>query len=336
MSLLFLGLNPRYQWFNWLPKSVNVMYSAAGFWRNAEKAWRINNGWLPMIGLKWLDCGGFTLLNKYGDYPFSVGNYMNLVARLKPHWYATMDFPCEPDISRSLGLKTNEERIQATVENAKQILDDQAMLPGPIPVPVIQGYTLDEYLYCLDLHKEAGTIRPYMAVGSMCRRISTKELNHLIPAIYDRAGEYGAQRLHYFGLKLSPDLIPLEQFIFSRDSAVIYDTYDSELRDKRDGRRWPRGQEEKREAVESFLKAASEMGLSYRGALMTTDSEKAYAIKLANYETEVFPHIAEWRGYKTVSAWLSACLETSLNYEFDSFFDANPDWNMVAVHKEVE
>lgn len=330
MSLLFLGLNPRYQWFKWLPRSTNIMYSAAGFWRDDEKDWRINNGWLHIAGLKWLDCGGYMLLNKYDDYPFSTGSYMNFVARLKPHWYATMDYPCEPD------PVANVEKIRGTVANAKAILDDEAMLPGPIPVPVIQGYTLDEYMYCLDMHYHAGTIRPYMAVGSLVRKISDGELADLITKIHKRATELGVKRLHFFGLKLAPALVPLSDLIFSRDSAVIYDSYDKELKAKRDGRRWPKGQAEKREAVESFLKAASNMGLSYRGALMTTDSEKAYAIKLANYETGVFPHIAEWRGYKTVSAWLSACLETSLDNEFDSFFDANPDWNMVAVHKEVE
>ena len=158
----------------------------------------------------------------------------------------------------------------------------------------------------------------------------------MIPTIYDRAREYGAQRLHYFGLKLSPDLVPLEQFIFSRDSAVIYDTYDRELRAKRGGRRWPRGQEEKREAVESFLNRSSELGLAYRGALMATGTEKAYALKLMNHRAETFPHIAEYRGYSSVSAWLSAILETAIDIEFDSFYDEYPDWRITPVYKEED
>jgi signal recognition particle subunit SEC65 len=116
--------------------------------------------------------------------------------------------------------------------------------------------------------------------------MSKVALVDLITAIHKRATELGVKRLHFFGLKLAPELAPVSPLIFSRDSAVIYDSYDKELRAKRDGRRWPRGQAEKKEAVESFLKAASDMGLSFRGALMTTDSGKSYAIKLANYETE--------------------------------------------------
>lgn len=337
MSLLFLGLNPRYQWFNWLPNNINIMYSAAGFWDNRQKTWRVRNHWLPRAGLKWLDCGGFTLLNRYSEYPFSIGNYMNFVARMKPHWYATMDYPCEPEISRAVGLETNEERIIATVANAEKMLAMEEMIFGSVAVPVIQGYTLDEYLYCIDLHNEAGTIRPYMAVGSMCRRLTNKQIKKLIPAIYDRANSYGCTELHYFGLKLSPGLIPVSEYIWSRDSAAIYDAYDKEIRDQRGGRRWPKGQEEKRDAVQSFLVRASELGLSYRGAIVKMSNEdKAYVVKLANFRAETYPHIAEFRGYKSVSDWLSAILETAIDIEFDSFYDEYPDWRITPVYIEEE
>ena len=132
-------------------------------------------------------------------------------------------------------------------------LDKAEMVGCGEAVPVIQGYELDEYIHCLDLHAEAGTIRPYMAVGSMCRRISDTELERLIAGIWKHASSLGVKRLHYFGLKLTPKLIELDPFIYSRDSAVSYDSYSSEIRAKRNGRRWPRGQAEKRESIESFL-----------------------------------------------------------------------------------
>lgn len=213
-------------------------------------------------GQKWLDCGGFTLLNQYGEFPFSVVNFANLQAFLRAHYYATMDFPCEPEISRSLGLMSNLERIQATVENALDLMDLESQLPGTL-VPVIQGYSLDEYEHCIELYEQSGAIREYMAVGSMCRRISTPELNRLIPGIHKAAGRAGCERLHFFGLKLSPDLAPLKRYIFSRDSAVAMDAYDKDLQRKHDGRRWPRGQVEKKERFFSFLDRLDLMGLEY-------------------------------------------------------------------------
>ena len=259
-SLFFVGLNPRWQQYRFIPNGLNVMYSAAGFWDGTK--WR-RKRFQRHYGLRWLDCGGFTLLNQYGDYPFTVVNYANLQAFLSADFYATMDYPCEPEISRTLGLTSNYERIQATVENALKLMEWESHLPGQL-VPVVQGYTLEEYQHCIKLYQQAGAIRDYMAIGSMCRRISTAEINRLIPGIYHAAQQAGAKRLHFFGLKLSPDLIPLEKYIWSRDSAVAMDDYDNELRKQRGGRRWPRGQKEKRAVFMAFLNRLATLNLRYR------------------------------------------------------------------------
>jgi hypothetical protein len=261
-NIFITGLNPRWQMYKFLPSGINVMFSAAGFWDSQTKEWRKNHKFKRNFGIRWLDCGGFTMLNKFGDYPFSVDNYANLVARLKPHYYATMDYPCEPEISRSLGLMTNNDRIHATVEKAAELAFWENQLSGSM-VPVIQGYHLEEYLHCLDLYDQAGLIRDYMAVGSMCRRISDKELGRLIPGIYHAAQRLGVFKLHFFGLKLSPSLEIYSDMIYSRDSAVAMDSYDNEIRTQREGRRFPRGQKEKQENFEVFLRRLDDLGLNY-------------------------------------------------------------------------
>lgn len=257
MSLFYIGLNPRWQMYRFLPDGLNMMFSAAGFWDEAERTWR-RKRFPRKAGLKFLDSGGFTALNKWGDYPFTPLEMSVLAARLQPEYYASMDYPCEPEISRESELDTNRARIEATVANAATMMGIEPMVrglfgEGPQLVPVIQGYSLDEYRYCIDRHHRAGTIRPYMAVGSMCRRISSPEPHRLVPGIYEYARAAGVERLHFFGLKLSPDLADLEGYIYSRDSAVALDSYNAELRAKRGGRRWPRGQAEKQEAFEAFL-----------------------------------------------------------------------------------
>jgi hypothetical protein len=213
-------------------------------------------------GLTWLDGGGFTILNKFGRYPWSVGNYANLVALLKPMHWATLDFPCEPDITRALGLMTNADRITQTVTLAQECAYYEDMLPG-VMVPVIQGYTLNEYKACIDLYHERNLIRDYMAVGSMCRRISDHDLHILIPGITEYAWAAGAQRLHYFGLKVDRSLLDLSEFIYSRDSAAILDDRSPDLRAARGGRRFPRGQAEKRAVVERFFETLDHFGLRY-------------------------------------------------------------------------
>lgn len=261
-NLFFLGLNPRWQMYKFLPPRLNVMFSAYGFWNNNKREWRHGTKFKRTFGLTWLDCGGFTMLNRFDEYPFSVVNYANLIARLKPNYYATMDYPCEPEISRA-ALTSNKKRIEATVTNAVALAEWESQLPGQM-VPVIQGYALDEYLDCLRLHKEKGTIRDYMAVGSMCRRISPEELGNLIPAIYYAAQKLGCTKLHFFGLKLSPLLGIYNDMIYSRDSAVAMDSYDNDLRRKRGGRRFPRGQKEKQENLRGFLQKLTELGLNFR------------------------------------------------------------------------
>lgn len=261
-SLFFIGLNPRWQMYKFLPKNLNVMYSAFGFWDNNRREWRKGYKFKRNFGLKWLDCGGFTALNNYNDYPFSVVNYANLIARLRPDYYATMDYPCEPEISRSLSLMTNGDRIKTTVENAVKLSEYEKQLPG-IMVPIIQGYTLEEYLHCLHLHGRAGTIRDYMAVGSMCRRISNDELSKLIPGIYYAAQKAGCSKLHFFGLKLSAALEPYHDMIWSRDSAVIFMSASKKLRKQMGGRRFPKGQKEKKMVFYDFLAKVNNMGLNY-------------------------------------------------------------------------
>jgi hypothetical protein len=262
-NLFFVGLNPRWQMYKFLPPGINVMFSAAGFFDGEKREWRRGAKFKWSFGFRWLDCGGFTMMNKFNDYPFSVVNYANLVARLRPHFYATMDYPCEPEISRSLGLLSNEQRIAATVANAVELAEWESQLPGQM-VPVIQGYTIDEYLECLCQYQEAGMVRDYMAVGSMCRRISNEELGNLIPALYYAAQKVGCTKLHYFGLKLSPAVQRYADMIWSRDSAAILDDYDKSLRADREGRRWPKGQQEKKIVFNAFLGRLEELGLNYK------------------------------------------------------------------------
>jgi hypothetical protein len=60
-SIFFTGLNPRWQMYKFLPDGINVMFSAAGFWDDDKREWRRRAKFKRSFGLRWLDCGGFTI-----------------------------------------------------------------------------------------------------------------------------------------------------------------------------------------------------------------------------------------------------------------------------------
>jgi hypothetical protein len=271
-NLFFVGLNPRWQMYKFLPQGLNVMYSAYGFYeddasKRIDRFWR-RGKYKKEFGLRWLDSGGFSMLNKYGLFPFTPENYINLVGMLKPHFYAGMDYPCEPEITRLSKLETDKERIHATVDFAIELDDLTVYNPDSVFVPVIQGYSVDDYKYCIDLYKANGLIKDYMAVGSMCKRRNTPAIVDLITDVSNYAKDAGCDKLHYFGLIITKRIEDLNGFIFSRDSANTMDCSDKEIRAAMDGRRYPRGQNEKKIVFESFLDRLTNYSSEYELAFL--------------------------------------------------------------------
>jgi hypothetical protein len=99
-----------------------------------------------------LDSGGFSLLSKWHNYPFSIWAYVELVKRIKPNLFASMDYPCEPTleiVNRDSKLQMPvKERIKKTIENNENILNNYTYKSKFIPV--IQGWELDDYKSCID------------------------------------------------------------------------------------------------------------------------------------------------------------------------------------------
>jgi len=190
----------------------NVLVSAGSLW--STQRGKFVRRTPPAHTRFFLDSGGFTCLNRFGDYPWSLEDYLSLIWHYKPDYVATMDYPCEPEINRriylgsseqSKALETNKERIRATVDNATWLLEQDVPAPTTV-VPVIQGYTLEEYLSCIDLYERRGVfdIVDYVAIGSMCRRGAEKEIERLVVALTDYVwSTHSDVRFHLFGLKLS-------------------------------------------------------------------------------------------------------------------------------------
>ena len=190
----------------------NVMVSAGSLWSTQRGKFIRRNP--PEHTRFFLDSGGFSCLNRYRDYPWTPEAYRSLIWHYKPDYVATMDYPCEPEIKRliplgsgeaSRALETNYSRIRATVFLAIWLLE-QDLPAHTTVVPVIQGYTLEEYLTCVDLYEKHGIfdIADYFAIGSMCRRWRVEEIAKLVTGIVDYVwSTHPNVRFHLFGLKLS-------------------------------------------------------------------------------------------------------------------------------------
>jgi len=173
--------------------------------------WFINNAKDIM-----LDSGGFSFLNRFGDYPFGFDKFVEWIHMIDDvndcgvGYVATPDYPCEKDITRTCKLKSNRERIIKTVDNAIIIMDEY---PDINWMPVLQGFTLDEYKHCLDLYRNRGINPEKFAIGSMCRRKNVRQIENYVRNLI----EYGlTEKIHLFGLLMN-----------GLKSKYLFDTVDS-------------------------------------------------------------------------------------------------------------
>jgi len=156
---------------------------------------------LPVARGPWaLDSGGFTELSMFGAWQTTEVSYGAAVRRYQDEigglaWAAPMDWMCEPFMLAKTRL-TVEDHQRLTVENYLRL--SETGLPF---VPVLQGWTLDDYLRCVDLYARAGIDLPALAlvgIGSICRRQNTGQVGLIVSTI---AG-LGIS-LHGFGVKVA-------------------------------------------------------------------------------------------------------------------------------------
>lgn len=158
---------------------------------------------LPVALGPWaLDSGGFTELNRDGKWTTTVDGYVAAATRYRDEvgglaWAAPMDWMCEPVVLAKTGMTVREHQAR-TVGN---YIDLRSAAPDLPFVPVLQGWTLDDYLRCVDLYASAGIdlrVLALVGIGSVCRRQSTSEIAHIVGTV----ASLGIN-LHGFGVKTS-------------------------------------------------------------------------------------------------------------------------------------
>jgi hypothetical protein len=148
-----------------------------------------------------------------GDWTITAQQYANEIKELqeigKMQWAAPQDWMCEPWIIERTGLSVIEHQ-RRTVYNYQELKNLESSV-----IPVLQGWTLDDYKRCADLYLEAGidlTSEATVGLGSVCRRQATSEIGELV-----KWGHESGYRLHGFGVK-SAGIKKYGQHLASADS----------------------------------------------------------------------------------------------------------------------
>jgi hypothetical protein len=193
---------------------------------------------LPRARGTWaLDSGGFTELQMHGAWTVPPKAYVAEVRRFREEvggmsWAAPQDWMCEPLVIaggcgpggvRFAGTKLSVgEHVRKTVENFVEL---RSLAPEVPFVPVLQGWTLGDYLDCAELYDRAGVdlrAEPLVGVGTMCRRQATGGPLILRDLAFD------GLRLHAFGFKID-GLRQVGSVLASADSMAWSERWRHEL-----------------------------------------------------------------------------------------------------------
>jgi hypothetical protein len=156
----------------------------------------------PSKGRWALDSGGFTEIGKHGrwtvpprKYAMEAVRWQFYIGRLD---FATpQDWMCEKEMLAKTGL-TVQEHQTLTLDS---FLTLRGLAPSVPWIPVLQGYTLTEYLYHFRQYEMAGVNLlelPLVGLGSVCRRQAMDEAARVVTELHALG-----LKLHAFGFKMN-------------------------------------------------------------------------------------------------------------------------------------
>lgn len=163
-----------------------------------------------------LDSGGFSELSLYGewtihpkDYARDIRIYEREIGNLD--FCAIQDYMCEPHVLKKTGLSV----LQHQYLTCTSYLVLKNYNPDTKFLPVLQGWTLDDYLRHIDLYHKFNidlTKEKLVGLGSVCRRQSTNEIYNIVKTL-----KGNGIRMHGFGIKVR-GLKKYRKFLKSADS----------------------------------------------------------------------------------------------------------------------
>lgn len=179
---------------------------------------RIRNRKGPFAVGDWImDSGAFSEVSQHGGYRESVEEYAKQIMRWKSNGNllaaVSQDYMCEPWILERTGLTVRDHQ-RLTVERYDALLRCET---GCYILPVLQGYSPDDYVEHIRMYGERLTPGMWTGVGSICKRNgSPRKILEVLMAIKLERPDL---RLHGFGLKkTSLDNVTIRALLETADS----------------------------------------------------------------------------------------------------------------------
>ena len=175
--------------WHWPIEYIPRVMLSYNYLRTIKHTWK--NIAIPFM----LDSGAYSVILKYGKYPFSPEEYSRGIEKWHPDIAWTMDYPCEEKVREAGGYNPLTAQ-DMTNDNQIKLLDQ-----GVNTQMVVQGYKPEEYLVNLDKIKSAGLLTEHLGIGSICRRGQLREIARIIRLIHNNVPAW--VKLHGFGIKTS-------------------------------------------------------------------------------------------------------------------------------------
>lgn len=208
---------------SYIPQDTAVLLPASSWARKGLKPPHLP----PGIHKCGADSGGFVASHIWGEYRYTLSQYVAWLCSWNPLWAATMDYCCEPELA-----VVTKERQARTTQNAYAAWKTYRHVPFAW-VPTIQGLWPEDYRRhakemkpLLEEMQEAYQDYPHwrVGIGTLCRREDVTIVQAILQAVRE---VLPGIPFHLWGIKLDAlRSIDLTQVI-STDSAVWHGKYGS-------------------------------------------------------------------------------------------------------------
>lgn len=167
----------------------------------------------------WLDSAAFTEVVGHGGYRHSAAEFAAEIVSISAlfggrlEFVSAQDYMCEAIALKATGL-TLQDHQDMTIARYRELVAALAQLApdnAPTVVPVLQGWTPEDYVRCLRAYGDLLKPGAHVGVGSICKRNSDPAA--VLAILRAIKAERPDLKLHAFGLKLTalsnPEILAL-------------------------------------------------------------------------------------------------------------------------------